>query len=72
VPAKVVAALGEDQARRLRPAVDRNQDSRVLAPVGAEGVGFNRVEEAGAEVAGCVQMITCTVPPSTLQAAPET
>jgi hypothetical protein len=37
-----------------------------------QGLGLDQVEEAGAEVAALAQMITCTVPPSTLQAAPET
>jgi hypothetical protein len=48
VAAQVGAALGEDEARLLGPAVERQQD---------RGVG---------------QTITCTVPPSTDQAAPLT
>jgi hypothetical protein len=37
-----------------------------------EGLRLGEVEQPGAEVAAVAQMITWTVPPSTLQAAPET
>jgi hypothetical protein len=69
VAAQVVAALGEDQPRILRPAEQGDQYGGVLAAVRVDRERFSGIEEDAAQVA---QMITCTVPPSTLQAAPAT
>ena len=68
--AQVVAALGEDQARPVRPAVDRHEHRGVLAAVGIEPDRLGGVEEAPPQLGA--QMITPTVPPSTLQAEPAT
>ena len=74
VAAQVGAALGEDQARVVGPAEQRHQDRRALAAVGVEATRPRRVEEEPGELAAArpegAQMITWTVPPSTLQAAP--
>jgi hypothetical protein len=77
----VVAALGEDEAGRGIPVEDRDQDGGVLVAVGVEpgrigGVEQRRRESLASAAAAApgppAQMITWTVPPSTLQAAPAT
>jgi hypothetical protein len=69
VAAQIRAALGEDQAGLLGPAVDRQQDRRLGAAAAVLGEGLRRVEQQLGELG---QMITWTVPPSTDQAAPLT
>ena len=72
VAAQVGAALGEDQARVLGPAVERQQHrgvgvaARPRSPRLLAGVAARQLCESRA------QMITWTVPPSTDQAAPLT
>jgi hypothetical protein len=70
--AKVGAALGEDQAGALRIVVEGEEDGRVGGAMGIKGLGLLGGEQDGAEVLRVAQIITCTVPPSTLQAAPAT
>ncbi len=70
VAAQVGAALGEDEAWIVGPAVEGQEDGGVGLAVGVEDRGrFGRQQGAAQLVA---QMITCTVPPSTDQAAPAT
>lgn len=70
VAAQVGPALGEDQPRLLRPAVQRQEDCGIGSATGLNADRLFGGEEQFGEVA--LQMITCTVPPSTDQAAPLT
>lgn len=77
VPTEVAATLGEDQAGTVGPAVEGDEDGGAVAAVGVEALRLERVEKqprerGAARIAGLAQMITCTVPPSTPQAAPST
>lgn len=72
VAAQVVAALGEDQAGPGRPAEERDEHRRALAAVGVQRLRLDRIEEGPPQVVRLAQMITWTVPPSTLQADPST
>ena len=67
--AKVGAALGEDQAGLLGPAVEREEDGGVGVAADLDRPRLFRREQQLCEVG---QMITWTVPPSTDQAAPLT
>ena len=67
--AQVGAALGEDQAGFLGPAVERQEDGGVGVAADLDPPRLLRREQQLCEVG---QMITWTVPPSTDQAAPLT
>ena len=64
--------LGEDEPGALRPAEQRHEHRRLLLAVGVHRRRLLRVEQEVAEARRHAQMITWTVPPSTLQAAPAT
>ncbi len=74
VAAQVGPALGEHEARPLRPPEQRHQDRRLGVPVGVDRLGLLDGQQGLAQRLdpGRGQMITCTVPPSTDQADPAT
>jgi hypothetical protein len=59
VPPHVAAPLGEDQAGLVGPAIERNEDRRVLAPMRVETLRFDRSEEGTGQLRVIpTQMIT--------------